>query len=356
MEPLLRQETEARQASEAKAEALAQSSKTLQARLNQASAERERLEREYIAMRNTQETLQHQIRDQEAAAVELRESLTRTAAQVEQENAQRAQADEQARSSLAAETDRLKARLQAVETEKAELQAKLNVRQAAESKASVQTTHAAESSLQRRMEEMEAYELVTGELNRVRHQLADERSQRQRMQAEVGELEDTKADMAKKLETLTQSDRLRQQTIDSMETRLQETLTKLSAVEASLQTQSRESRRTALRARELEEQLGDLTSQVTTQSAIEQSRRRREAELEACIVEQQAQIANAKAAVAAEGVSMQRTRERIHFALCRVIQELNTDKASLAPVDRSSQNGTVSPAPNSGDQGQPAAE
>lgn len=332
LEPQLKQEMEAREAHQIRVQELQKSATELEERLLQEKEERERLERENNAMRDNQENLKHQMKEHEGTVSELRDSLTRTASELQAEAARRAAAEQQAQSANTQETERLKTELQNVAAEKAQLQAKLNGLHAHESVS--HPSSPSNGSVQHKLEEMTAYDLLTGELSRVRNQLVEERSQRQRLQAEVNDLEETKEDLARKLECFTQTERTRQQATETLEAKLQETIAKLASVEASLQSHSRENRRLQLRTKELEEQLGDLTSQLSMQAVLEQSRRRREAELEACIVEQQAQIANSKAALAAEGACMQRSRERIHFALCRVIQELNADKAVFAGGDR----------------------
>lgn len=353
-ESLLRQELQTLQESETRRQAAEQRAREFEERLSQERTECERLRAEVANMQNIEQTLKSEVQDREQALHQLRESLAQTTAQcdqeaerrrgaeeqlktlsarqavLEEEAARRTQQQDQSNAALSAEAERLKAQLDQAARQNAELHAKLNGSAASEHRAAGHPSAPAGGSFQERIDEMTAYDLVAGELSRVRNQLAEERSQRQKLQTSVRELEDVKDDLTKKLDTLSEAEQAHQQTARSLEAKLKDTLARLTTMENSLQAQSRECRRLQQRASELEEQVNDLSSQLTTQAVIEQSRRRRESELEACIVEQQAQIANSKAALAAEGAAMQRTRERIHFALCRVIQELTDDKAALA--------------------------
>lgn len=182
---------------------------------------------------------------------------------------------------------------------------------------------AADDPLRGKFEEWAACRALNDELSRVRSLVQAERSRRQEIEHAMADLQSTHDDLAAKLESARQREAAQKDRVHTLESSLEEAMAKLTSAEAALQAQGREVRRLQLRSKDLEEQLGDLTSQVSTQLAVEESRRRREAELEACVLNQQAEITKARATLAADQAQVQRARERMQSALNLMLQELN---------------------------------
>ena len=176
--------------------------------------------------------------------------------------------------------------------------------------------------LRQKFEEVAACRVLTDELTRVRSVLQAERSRRQEAEKAAADSVTSQEDLAGKLENARQREAAQKDLVHSLQSKLDEATTKLSAVEASLQAQTRECRRLQVRSKDFEEQVGDLTGQLGNQVAMEESRRRREAELEACVLNQQAEIAKAKAAVAVDEANVRRARDRMQSTLRMVLEEL----------------------------------
>jgi hypothetical protein len=185
-----------------------------------------------------------------------------------------------------------------------------------------------DEQLQRKFEEISACQVLTDELNRVRSQMVAEKARRQAIEAAMSDLEAAKDLIARKADAARQRELDQQEAIQALQARVQESAAKVAAAEAALQNQVRESRRLQARTKDLEEQLTDLTNQISAQLAIDVSRRRREAELEACVRNQQEEIAKTKAALAADGANIRRARERMQTTLSRVLEELQAQNGA----------------------------
>lgn len=358
-------ETNARQAADQQLGSLQQRAGELEQGLNRERTALQELQSQQTALQQAEANLKAQLTEREGTLAELRSTLARVESQAAAEAArrdavekeaqaaaekqrllekqleERQRAAEQQQATLAPELQRLQHSLEGTRSENASLKSKIHELERAISqhntsdvaKAPADSEHgegrATEAPLQRKFQEMAAYELVTGELVRVRSQLRDERSQRQRLEASIGEAEGIKEELSRKLETSQASERTCVQTIESLQMKLQEAAAKVESLEASNLTHARENRRLQLRAKDLEQELTEMSNQLSTQAVLEQSRRRHEAELEACMLQQQAELANAKAALAKEDAAIKRAREKIQSALCRVIHDLDSEKDSL---------------------------
>jgi len=80
------------------------------------------------------------------------------------------------------------------------------------------------------------------------------------------------------------------------------------------------------RSQELETKVSNLVSQVQAQAALEECWSRLEAELKASVLQQQAELAKAKAALAAEGLSLRRAKEQFQSTLSRIMKEMDGDR------------------------------
>ncbi len=180
-----------------------------------------------------------------------------------------------------------------------------------------------DASLREKFEEGTVCRALNDELARVRSVLQSERSRRQAIEKALSDLQNTQEELTAKLESARQREAAQKDRVHALEASLEEANAKLSSSESALHTQAREVRQLQLRSKDLEEQLADLTSQVSTQLTVEEARRRREAEFEASVLNQQAEITKVKASLAADQAHVQRARDRIQSALKLVLQELN---------------------------------
>ncbi|MHC1767668.1 MAG: response regulator [Verrucomicrobiia bacterium] len=180
-----------------------------------------------------------------------------------------------------------------------------------------------DANLREKFEEGTVCRALNDELARVRSVLQSERARRQEIEKTMSDLQDTREELAAKLESARQREAAQKDRLHALQASLEEATAKLTSTESALHGQAREVRRLQLRSKDLEEQVADLTSQVSTQLTVEEARRRREAEFEASFLNQQAEIAKAKASLAADQAQVQRARDRMQSALKLVLQELN---------------------------------
>lgn len=180
-----------------------------------------------------------------------------------------------------------------------------------------------DANLREKFEEGTVCRALNDELARVRSVLQAERARRQEIEKTMSDLQDTREELAAKLESARQREAAQKDRLHALQASVEEATAKLASTESALHGQAREVRRLQLRSKDLEEQVADLTSQVSTQLTVEEARRRREAEFEASFLNQQAEIAKAKASLAADQAQVQRARDRMQSALKLVLQELN---------------------------------
>jgi len=257
------------------------------------------------------------VKDQTKAAMDRQNSLERELAQA---TITLAQASEQT-SKLAAEVERLTAELKSAVKEKDALRTRVDELQALEG--------GKEIFLKQKLEAMEAYDSLSGELAQARNQLTEERSHRQRIEATMLDMELTKEDLAKQLAAISQSDLAQQDAVQSLRSKLDAATAKFTEAESLLQKQSREYRCLELRNKELEDKVNDLSSQLLSQTAVEKALRRREAEWKTCLVEQQAEVDRSRAGLDAKRTAIQSAKESIERGLNRLIGELNSEFAPL---------------------------
>ncbi len=230
----------------------------------------------------------------------------------------------------------LQARVDQVTNEKAQLEARLKELEehpeapnSAEGntaeKPAVPSPSSFGAELRRKLEEMNAYQVLANEFSQAKDQLLQERLRAQSLEAKLRETEAVKADAERKVQALSDQIQAEQKAAQAIQAQLAEVQDKLAKSEASLQAASNEVRQLRSRTEELETRLDGVSSQVRSQAVIEQAWRRQEAELQACVQRQEAELASARAALAAESTALHRAKERIQSTLCRMMQELGSD-------------------------------
>ena len=236
------------------------------------------------------------------------------------------------------EPERPQAQVKVAEAEEAAMSVKIPGRCAAGVEAQPQAPPASpgpghsqgeEFSLEQKLAAIEAYHMATSELERLRGQLAEERSGRQRIEVEMMEVKLLNEELMRRLEEVAQTEPRLRETIQSLQSELQDSATKLSAAESSLQTQTRECRGLEIRCKSLDGQVAELSRQLSAQTAVEQSRIRQEVNLKNWFAEQKAELARSKTALACQMRIVQRVRATMEGALTQATQELNNTSSVL---------------------------
>jgi hypothetical protein len=179
--------------------------------------------------------------------------------------------------------------------------------------------------LEQKLDLMAAFDALTTELDKVRTQLVEERSQRQRAEAAIVDLQASEQELTNRLAAVSRSDLAHQQNAQMLELELEDAKSKLSTSESALQCQLREFRRLEVKCKGLEENIRDLATQLSSQTVIDEARRRREAELKSHLLAQQTEIERSSTALGTHRAAIERVKNTIQANLQALLQELQIE-------------------------------
>jgi CheY-like chemotaxis protein len=245
------------------------------------------------------------------------------------------------------ETQTLKPQLEPATAERRNLEEQLSQMQNAKPEPASATPPANGSAsqgkndgFQHELDDIAAFDLLTRELNQVRAQLLEERLQRQRIESTQNELKNDNDDLTRKLEAAAQRELAQQQARETLELNVRDSNLKLEKIEATSRSASGEFRHLESKLKDLEARLEHQSSQASIQSIVEESLRRRQAELTAGLTEQRAEVAKTRSALAENQAHLRRTKQNVQAVLSRLIQDLDQEQL---PSPQSAD--TVTPSP-----------
>ncbi|MGO8931270.1 MAG: response regulator [Limisphaerales bacterium] len=193
-------------------------------------------------------------------------------------------------------------------------------------------------SAERNQLEAKAMELqgLTTQLAAVKDQMTQQALEKEKLANRVLEGDRARVDLVQQLAGVHERETALQESIQSLESKLQQSALEHERLESSLQIELAERRRLEGHSETLLRTLDDVSTQLKETTAAEQTRAQREAELEDCIHELQRQAAESSAASAVQEVELRGAKGKleellpIQSALCARVQELTAAESTLA--------------------------